>query len=237
MWFFTFSLSAAVLAPTASSQSTQAPFFEVRPYENTYQSDWLEAASLVISREWLITSWLAQTTVSLTDVAGRTIAVTNAQSCSKTISSFSLSLSFFSQSEPMSLRLCPAPLLLESSTPAIHPIPTGPPAFPSCTQAHPCQHKTKAASEAADTWDALIVTYLCLTVQSEQRGRTPASLRLRFRAERCANALRQEAGRVIQTLWEDWNGSYPDQNYKQQVSEILFHWNADTREELRWSTF
>lgn len=67
--------------------------------KNKNQPGGLKAASLVIRCKWLIKSWLAQSTVSLADVAGRTIAVTNAQSCSKAISSFFL---FFCSREPMS---------------------------------------------------------------------------------------------------------------------------------------
>lgn len=92
--------------------------------KNKNQSDGLETPSLVISRKWLITSWLAQSTVSLADVAGRTIAVTNAQSCSKAISSF-----FAAGSQWTAPLLDTPPPLLKPN--ACHsPYPHQPPAFP-----------------------------------------------------------------------------------------------------------
>lgn len=95
--------------------------------KNKKSSGGLEAASLVIRCKWLIKSWLAQSTVSLADVAGRTIAVTNAQSCSKAISSF---FCFFAAGSQWTVPLLDTPPPLLKPNACHSPCPHQPPAFP-----------------------------------------------------------------------------------------------------------
>lgn len=83
----------------------------------------IESGFFVISAKWLIIVWLAGSTVPLADVAGRPIAVTNAQSCSKAISSFC-------SIEPMNSNPVAPLLLFWNPTHATHPTPHLPQAFP-----------------------------------------------------------------------------------------------------------
>ena len=78
---------------------------------------------------------------------------------------------FFFSPEPMNNSSHPKPLLLlllEKPNACRPPCPHQPPAFPSCAQAHPCQHKTQSSPQ--DPWTLeehswpLILSYLCLTV-------------------------------------------------------------------------
>lgn len=136
--------------------------FRVWSERKTISKNGPDAASLVMGHKWLITSSLAWSKLTLADVAGRTIAVTNAQSCSKAIADF-----FFSSREPTnsSSPQCPSSSSKTQSMPFT--LPPSASSFPSCTQAHPCQRKSKAAIRAIDTWNSLILTYLnwslCLT--------------------------------------------------------------------------
>ena len=150
--------------------------------KNKRQSAGLEAASLVISRKWLIISWLAVSTVSLADVAGRTIAVTNAQSCSKAISSFFF---FFHSTEPMNSSSPRHPSSSSSKTQRMpFTLPPSASSFPSCAQAHPCQHKKrKAAYKATDTWDTQLTINSDLFMSDRSHEvvkRSPAYVRCGF---------------------------------------------------------
>lgn len=71
---------------------------------------------------------------------------------------------FFCSREPMNSSSPRHPSSSSKTQRMPFTLPPSASSFPSCTQAHPCQHKTKAANKAMDTWDTLILTYLCLTV-------------------------------------------------------------------------
>lgn len=74
---------------------------------------------------------------------------------------------FFSSREPTNSSSPQRPSSSSKTQSMPFTLPPSDSSFPSCTQAHPCQRKSKAAIRAIDTWNSLILTYLnwslCLT--------------------------------------------------------------------------